>query len=273
MVEVGFGGELRSWRRRAGVSQLELALRCGASQRHISFLESGRARPSREMVFAVSEALNVPLRYRNELLLAAGFAPVYRQRGLEVEELRPVKDAIDRILIGQEPYPAVVYDWLHHVYALNDAAQHLYCFLFDVEAPDQLPALATNVLRSLLHPEGYRRHIRNWTQVAGVMLRRLQAEIAAAGNPADAVALLDELASYSSTPAHWRKCHDLDWRHPMLTVDVDKDGRAFSLFSTVVTLGAPFDVTLQEIRIEIFFPADDNSADFFKTLQHSVARA
>src|SRR5260221_5235668 len=142
-----FGPMLRAWRRRRGASQLALALQSGVSQRHVSFLESGRARPSREMVVQLSTALDVPLRQRNAMLLAAGFAPAYRETNLAAPELLPVRKAIDHMLKKQEPYPAVVIDRLWHLIQANEAAQAFTMFLFEGPPPAPPPGKSPNLLR------------------------------------------------------------------------------------------------------------------------------
>ena len=238
-------------------------MRCGSSQRHISFLESGRSNPSRVMVFALSEAMEIPMRNRNELMLAAGFAPTCCERALDDPALSSVKSAIDRIITAHDPYPAIVFDWRHDVLAANAGAIRLQMFLFDADDPDGLPAIASNVLRGLLHPDGYRQHIGNWDHVAAAMLRRLRAEVLAAGSPREGIELLDEFSAYDGAPTTWRQCPDLDRHEPMLAIEIAKDGQTIRLFSTVTSLGAPFEVTLQETRIESFFPMDAGSGDFF----------
>lgn len=260
---VTFPSVLKEWRQSTGLSQLELALRCGSSQKHISFLESGRSNPSKVMVFSISEAMQIPLRDRNELLLAAGFAPGYGKRNLDDPSLASTREAINRILENQTPYPAFVYDRLHNVLLANPAALKLQAFLYDAQSLMDLPHFAGNILRGLLHPDGYRRFVTNWDSLASVMLRRLRAEIFSAGQPKEALELLEEVSSYEGIPTDWQHRSDLDWRQPMLTVDFSKDGKEFSLFTTLTSLGAPFDITLQEIRIESYFPADDAARAFF----------
>ena len=161
-----FGPMLRTWRRRRGASQLALALQSGVSQRHVSFLESGRAKPSREMVVQLTTALDVPLRQRNTMLLAAGFAPVYRESNLAAPELAPVRQAIDRILKQQEPYPAVVIDRLWNLLQANEAAQAFTLFLFEGPPPAPPPGKGPNILQWLLDPKALRSKISNWEEVA-----------------------------------------------------------------------------------------------------------
>ena len=215
------------------------------------------------MIFALSEAMDIPMRNRNALMLAAGFAPTYKERPFDDPELESIRLAINHILKAHLPYPAVVFNWRHDIISANDAAARLLLFLFDAQNPEDLPPFSGNVLRGMLHPEGYRDRIENWDQAASTLLRRLRAEVLAAGNPEEGVALLDELAAYPGIPEGWRQCTDMDWRKPMLTVNFKKGDFSFSLFSTLTSLGAPFDVTLQEVRIESFFPADDAAKTFF----------
>ena len=215
------------------------------------------------MIFALSEAMDVPMRERNALMLAAGFAPSFPERPLGDPQLDSVRSAIDHILQAHEPYPAIVFDWRHDILAANVAAYKLLMFLFDVYEPEELPEFSKNLLRALMHPDGLRNSISNWSQTASTLLRRLQAEIRSGGDREEGIALLNELASYPGIPSDWRQCADLEWRKPVLTLEISKAGRQFRLFSTLTMLGAPFDVTLQEIRIETFFPADEHSKVFF----------
>ncbi len=262
-IDNSFPELLKSWRQTRGISQLELALRCDSSQKHISFLESGRSRPSRAMVFVVSEALEVPLRDRNELLLAAGFAPGYRESAPSDEMLSAVNSALEQLLKGNEPYPAMVFDRFHNVLQANMGALKLQMFLYGVDSLDDLPDVSTNLIKGLLHPDGYRGSIKNWEVVSTVMLRRLQAEAHAAGNPQEALDILEECVNYPGVPENWRQMVPQDWQKPILTVDIEKDGVELSFLTTLTTLGTPFDITVQEIRLESFFPADDTTRLFF----------
>ncbi len=259
-----FGLLLRDWRRRRGASQLELSLRSGVSQRHVSFLESGRARPSREMVVHLAVSLDVPLRHQNQLLLAAGFAPVYRQSNLEAPEMADVRQAIDHILNHQEPYPAIVIDRLFNVLLANTATSRLIGFLMG-------PAAAAidgpiNLLRATLAPQGLRPYIANWPEVAHYLITRTAAELALNGLDADAKAFLDELSGYPDMPTSWRDARPDDTVSPILPLHFRKDGKDIRVMTTISTLGTPQDVTLQEMRIETFFPVDADSTAFFKQL-------
>jgi transcriptional regulator with XRE-family HTH domain len=261
-----FGPMLRAWRRRRGASQLSLALQSGVSQRHVSFLESGRARPSREMVVQLSTALDVPLRQRNEMLLAAGFAPAYRESNLAAPELAPVRKAIDFMLKQQEPYPAVVIDRLWNLLQANEAANAFTVFLFEGPPSPPPPGKGPNLLRWILDPKALRSKISNWEEVARYLVSTTYAEILAAGGEPKALAFIEEIMAYPDVPTSFRKLRFEERPAPMLTVDYLVGGKALSVFTTIATLGTPQDITLQEVRVESFFPADDRSDALFKSL-------
>jgi transcriptional regulator with XRE-family HTH domain len=257
---------LRAWRRRRGASQLALALQSGVSQRHVSFLESGRAKPSREMVVQLTTALDVPLRQRNTMLLAAGFAPVYRESSFGAPELAPVRQAIERILQKHEPYPAVVIDRLWNLLQANEAAQAFTVFLFEGPPPDPPPGKSPNILHWLLDPKALRDKISNWEEVARYLVSTTYAEILADGGEPKALAFIEEIMAFPGVPASFRRLRFEERPPPVLTVDYMVGGRALSVFTTIATLGTPQDITLQEVRIECFFPADDRSDALFKSL-------
>lgn len=261
-----FGPMLRTWRRRRGTSQLALALQSGVSQRHVSFLESGRARPSREMVIQLSSALDVPLRQRNAMLLAAGFAPIYRESNLGAPELAPVRQAIDRMLKQQEPYPAVVIDRLWNLLQANEAANAFTVFLFEGLPPPSSPGTQPNLLHWLLDPRALRPKIANWEEVARYLVSTTYAEILADGGEPKALAFIEEIMAYPDVPASFRKLRFEDRPQPVLTTDYIVGGKTLSVFTTIATLGTPQDVTLQEVRIENFFPADERSDALFRSL-------
>lgn len=261
-----FGPMLRTWRRRRGASQLALALQSGVSQRHVSFLESGRARPSREMVVQLTTALDVPLRQRNAMLLAAGFAPAYRETNFAAPELQPVRKAIDHILKRQEPYPAVVIDRLWNLIQSNEAAVAFTVFLFEGPPPTPPPGKPPNILHWLLDPKALRPKIANWEEVARHLVSTTYAEILADGGEPKALAFIEEIMAYPDVPASFRKLRFEDRPQPVLTVDYVVGGKSLSVFTAISTLGTPQDVTLQEVRIESFFPADDRSDALFKSL-------
>lgn len=263
----GFGAMLREWRRRRGASQLELALRSGVSQRHVSFLESGRARPSREMVGQLAGALDVPLRQQNALLLAAGFAPVFRERDLGAPELGVVRQALDHMLRQQEPYPAVVVDRLWNLMDANEPANRMTTFLLE-GLPGQKPGTRPNLLRSILSRDLLRTRIDNWEEVARHLVRSTYAEILADGGDEDALRFIDDVMALPDVPRAWRHQRFDETPTPVLSVDFRKGDTKLRLFTTIATLGTPQDVTLQEVRVECFFPADEATERFF----HQPAR-
>jgi transcriptional regulator with XRE-family HTH domain len=244
---------LQQWRRIRRKSQLALALDADVSPRHVSFVESGRSSPSREMVLILANALDVPLRERNDLLLAAGFAPIYRQTGLAAPEMAQARRALDCLLRQQEPYPAVVMDRHWNLLTANEAGTRFFESLIDLTA---VPGQA-NVMRIMLHPDGVRRFIVNWEAVAEALVQRVHRE-AVGGVPDETTRLLlAEILAYPGVPRRWRTPNLTTAPSPLLAVQFRKDDLALSYFSTVTTLGTPQDITLQELRIESFFPADE----------------
>jgi transcriptional regulator with XRE-family HTH domain len=254
-----FGRVLREWRRTRGVSQLDLALASEVSQRHISFLESGRARPSRDMVLRLATVLDIPLRAQNVLLTAAGFAPIYEERELGDLEMRQVRKALDYLLHQHEPYPVLVIDRHWNLLMSNEAAARVLAWLRD---PATLPAhLSTggrlNLLRALCHPDGLRPYIQNWPTVAGWLIERAHREAAGDGQNDTTMALLREVLAYPEVPRAWQVPNWEGPHEPLLTVVLAKDSRVLQFFTTITTFGTPHDIALQELRLESFFPADE----------------
>ncbi|HEY7200897.1 MAG TPA: helix-turn-helix transcriptional regulator [Candidatus Dormibacteraeota bacterium] len=249
------GELLRSWRQRRNLSQLELSLGSSVSARHLSFIETGRARPSREMVVHLAERLEVPLRERNDLLLAAGYAPLYRQRALDAEDMTPVRQALDRFLRAHEPYPAVVVDGHWTIVAANDALH----VLTDGVAPDLLEPPANGV-RVLLHPRGMAPRIANLAEYSAEILRRVRRRAAITGDETLA-RLADELAGYPGVrrAAPVPEVPSADIVLPLRLRAPDGDGELVFL-STISTFGTAVDVTLAELAIEAFYPADAATA-------------
>ncbi|MEO1125005.1 MAG: helix-turn-helix transcriptional regulator [Cyanobacteria bacterium J06639_16] len=253
-----FESALKSWRKQRGLSQLALSLASDVSQRHLSFLESGRAQPSREMILRLAAVLEVPLRDQNQLLTAAGFAPVFAESDLSTPELAPVRQAIDFMLRQQEPYPAMVVDRYWHFLEGNQAAQRLFSWLIEPEAlmPFCSPSSQVNLMKAMLHPQGLRPVVANWDAIAPLLIRRVHREALTAGEDSFSQALFQELLSYPDVADCWHQKTTEIWQAPILTVAFSKDQQTMSFFSTIATLGTPYDITLQELRIECFFPAD-----------------
>jgi transcriptional regulator with XRE-family HTH domain len=256
------GGLIRQWRERRRLSQLTLALDAEISTRHLSFLETGRANPSREMVLLLARVLEVPPRGRNELLLAAGYAPVYHERGLDAPEMAQVRRALQFTLRQQEPYPALVVDGRWNILMNNEGATRLMgLFLDSGEAATLGPP---NALRLFYHPRGMRPFIVNWQATAGALIQWLHRDTLR-GRP-ETARLLDELLSYPDVPKAWRTL-DLDApAAPFLAVELVKDDLHLTFFSTLTSLGVPYDITLDELRVECFFPADEGSEALMRRL-------
>jgi transcriptional regulator with XRE-family HTH domain len=252
------GTLLRDWRQRRRLSQLDLALEAGVSARHLSFVETGRARPSREMVLHLAEQLEVPLRERNSLLLAAGFAPSYAQRALDDPELAPVRDALGLVLTGYEPHPAVAVDRGWHLVAGNRGV----AVLTGGVAPELLTP-PVNVLRLSLHPDGMAPRIANLAQWRGHLLDRLAREAALTGD-AGLVALRDELLAYPGGVEHVPP----DAGRVVVPLRIRAGEGELAFLSTVTTFGTAVDVTVAELSIEAFLPADAATAEALRALPH-----
>ena len=273
-----FAAALRYWRGKRGHSQLRLATESGISQRHISFLESGRSQPSREMILKLGVVLDIPLRERNVMLLAAGFAPAYQERKMDDPELRAVKQALDFMLAQQAPYPALVVDRLWNLVMSNEPANRFFKWLLGMPEDALIPRDGSiNVLKLTLAPDGLRPWLQNWEEVGADLLHWIQREAMSDGPGSEASALLAELRTLANMPgagagagagadaASAGVAPNLDRRAlPFLPLTVRKDGVELNLFTTITTLGTPHDVTVHELRLEAFFPADEASAEWFR---------
>jgi len=248
------GRRIRAWRQRRGLTQFELAGRAGFSVRHVSFIETGRAQPSREALLALGEVLDLPLRERNRLLESGGFADVFRETPISADEMAHMRGMLQFILDRHLPYAAIALDRHSNLLLSNQAASQFFPTLIS----PALSAATNNVLRITFHPEGSRRWIVNWPEVERHLLSRAELDL---GSTEDAVgaALLAEIRSYASalaaTDSHTAPRH----RDLLLPLHIRMGEIDLRLFSTVMTLCTPHDVTLQELRIETFFPADQES--------------
>ncbi|MDP9865394.1 MULTISPECIES: helix-turn-helix domain-containing protein [Streptosporangium] len=257
------GALLREWRQRRRLSQLDLALLADTSARHLSYVETGRARPSRAMVLRLSAALDVPLRERNTLLLAADYAPAYRESSLDDEYMASIRSALDTMLTAHEPYPAVVVDRLWNVLIGNRAMSVLMDGI-----PPHLLEPRPNVFRLLLHPDGLAAHLANLGEVRSLSLERLRRQVSATGD-AQLRALYEEVCRYP-VPADEESGETGGPGQRPSPVQVPLRIRTpygeLSMFGTMATFGAPADVTLSELAIELFYPLDRFTADALRAL-------
>jgi transcriptional regulator with XRE-family HTH domain len=259
-----FSAAMRYWRNKRGYSQLRLSTESRISQRHISFLESGRAQPSKELVLRLGLVLDIPLRQRNVMLLAAGYAPAYQERSLSDPELKSVKQALDFMLAQQAPYPALVVDRLWNLVMANAPAAAMMKWLLDMPDEQQIPHEGVNVLKLMLDPAGARKYIGNWEDVCADLLHWIQREAMSDGPGSEAAQLLTELTAFPGIKAA-TQTPNLDTRAlPFLAVSIRKEDVALNMFTTITTLGTPHDVTVHELRIECFFPADEATAEWFR---------
>jgi transcriptional regulator with XRE-family HTH domain len=243
---------LRQWRDIRGKTQLDLSFDAGVSQKHISFVESGRSIPSRQMLLDLSQALDVPLRERNELLMAAGYAPIYSDQALDAPLMNSISRALQRMLRQHEPFPAIAMDRHWNVLMTNDAAPRLFgCFIDMAARPTP-----RNLLHLMFDPAGMRPFVANWPQTARGLLGRVYRE--ALGHVIDGrtKALLTELSQYPGVKPEWRAPSSGD-ALPMIPLTFVKDGVTLNYFSMITTVGTPQTVTAEELRLECMFPADD----------------
>lgn len=249
-----FGEALRQWRKARRFSQLELAARADVSQRHLSFLETGRSKPSREMVVHLATMLELPLRHQNDLLVAAGFAPVYTETALDEPQMDQVRDALEFLLEAHEPYPALVIDRRWNLVLSNRAAGQLTAMMLGsaIDGPINLARLA-------FHPSGLRQVTVDWESTAAQLLTRLEREVNDRAADQALLALFEEVLEYPDVRP-LRRRPQLPTGHDLLLPVHYRSGEIdVRLFSTIATIGAPFDITLEELRLETLFPADEKS--------------
>jgi transcriptional regulator with XRE-family HTH domain len=251
---ISVGPRIRAWRQTRGLSQFELASRAGFSTRHVSFIETGRARPSREAVLALGEVLDLSLRDRNRLLEAAGFAHIFRETPLSADEMTHMRGKLQFILDRHLPYAAVALDRYSNILLENCAAGR---FLQAVMSPS-LIAPPSNLLRATFHPEGSRRWIVNWLEVEWHLLNQAERVLGSTDDSVGA-ALLAEIRGYASASEMANSHTALRPLDLLLPIHIRKGELDLRLFSAIMTLGTPQDVTLQELRIETYFPADQES--------------
>ncbi|TVT13984.1 helix-turn-helix transcriptional regulator [Amycolatopsis acidiphila] len=258
-------GELiRQWRERRRISQLDLSISAEISTRHLSFVETGRANPSRDMVLRLGEHLDVPLRERNQLLLAAGFAPAYRESRLDDPGLAVARAAVRRVLAGHEPYPAVVVDRYWNLVDSNESI----AVLTEGVAPELLAAPA-NVLRIALHPEGMAPRVLNLGEWRADLLGRLRRQVETTADPG----LAELLAEIRAYPCDQPETGNPERGEIFVPLRVRHGEAELSFFSTIATFGHPVEITLSELAIESFYPADDTTGEYLRQLAASRGAA
>ncbi|MEV0915170.1 helix-turn-helix transcriptional regulator [Streptomyces sp. NPDC049967] len=261
-LDTGVGPLLRSWRERSRISQLELALRADSSARHISFIETGRARPSEEMVLRLAEHLDVPVRERNALLVVAGYAPRYTETALDDPAMGALREGMDRLLQGYDPYPALVVDGMYNVVAANQGIARM-----TAGVAEHLLAPPLNAMRLTLHPEGLAPRIHNLREWRADLLAQMERQIALVRS-AELRELYEEVAGYPVEPAPGGR----EWDGPSSSVPfalpllIEQDGRLLSFVASIATFNTPMDVTVAELAIETFLPADPGTAAYLRSL-------
>lgn len=257
-----FSDVCREWRKFRKLSQLDLALAANVSQRHVSWLETGRSAPSREMVIRLADAMDIPLRERNGLLQAAGYSAAYRESRLDDPLMAPVLGAIESILDHHEPLPAIVVDRFWNVKMKNRAAELLLGLGGDVRElmRDSGGGDEVNLAWLTVHPQGLRRFITNWEQAAPAFVRRLRSEARAAIDP-ELRSRIEAIIALAGVDGDERP--DQEQLLPVLPLEVAAGELELRLFTVMSTIGTPQDITADELRVEAFYPADDATARFF----------
>ena len=277
----GVGPLLRRWRESRHLSQLELGLEAEVSARHISFLETGRAEPSRQMILTLSNVLDVPLRERNLLLLAAGYAPIYGESSLDDPRMAQIRAVVEVILKSNEPRSAIAHDRHWNVVMCNDAFVRFLTVTLG-RKPENLSPLRVcsppyvNVLHLLFDPDSVRRVIVNWEAIARSLLNEAYRRLSWARDDT-LKQLITDILSYPGVPARWRE-PDLEAPHDLiLPMELNLDGEIARMFSTITTVSTPHDVTLQDLHVEVFYPADAETESVLQAyrdrLDHKLTQA
>jgi len=248
------GDLLKQWRGVRGRSQLDISVDTGISQRQISFIESGRSVPSRSTLMGIAQALEIPLRERNALLLAAGYAPLYSGAAWNSDEMKSISKALERMIAQHEPYPAIVMDRYWNVLQTNDAAPRFFNGFIDMSAQPS----PRNMLHLIFDPKGMRPFIAGWETLARSLIHRVRRE--AVGHIVDQKTkdLVTELLAYPDVQSEWRAL-DRPSALPMIPMSFVKDGAMMNYFSLVTTVGTPQTIAAQELRVECLYPADDET--------------
>jgi len=258
-----FGALLRGWRVARRMSQMDLAAAANVSSRHFSCVETGKAQAGRDVVIRIAETLEIPLRDRNALLMAAGYAPIYPETALATSHLAEVRKAIDLLLAQQEPFPASVLDRHWNIVQSNKGFDRVVSHVLGGR-----PSRHANMIRQIFDPEDVRRTIVNWDEIAGAVIGNLQHTLAA--TPGDDIghALVAEVLAYPGVPTRWRQLDVATAPSPLLTTVMHDGEGELSFFSTITTFAMPRDVTLEELRIECCFPTDARTRAVLEGLAH-----
>ncbi|NIE62830.1 helix-turn-helix transcriptional regulator [Burkholderia sp. Ax-1719] len=257
MKDTEFGKLLRYWRDVRGVSQLDLSLEAGVSQRQISFIESGRSVPGRDTILTLAQTLDVPLRERNALLHAAGYAPMYSEAPWDAKEMQGVIRALERIMRQHEPFPAIAMDRHWNVLMTNAAAPRFFGHFIDMNARTG----PRNMLHLMFDPQAMRPFVHDWENVARSLLQRVHREAVGHVIDGNTQTLLDALLAYPDVPADWRTHHApvSTAALPVIPLAFECDGKVRRYFSMVTSVGTPLSVAAQELRLESMFPADEET--------------
>jgi transcriptional regulator with XRE-family HTH domain len=248
------GNLLKQWRGVRGRSQLAISVNTGISQRQISFIESGRSVPSRSTLMCIAQALQIPLRERNALLLAAGYAPLYSNAAWNSDEMKSVGKALERMIAQHEPYPAIVMDRYWNVLLTNDAAPRFFNCFIDMSARPS----PRNMLHLMFDPKGMRPFIADWEALGKTLIQRVHSE--SVGHIVDQTTqgLVAELLAYPDVQSNWRAPERLS-ALPIIPMSFVKDGAMMNYFSLITTVGTPQTIAAQELRVECMYPADDET--------------
>lgn len=257
-----FGDVLRTWRNRRNQSQLTLAGAAGVSQRHISFLETGRSRPSREMVMHLGLVLDVPLRDRNGMLIAAGFAPVFPERSIDHPDMVDIRRALEAMLDAHDPFPAYVVDRHWNLVMANPAAGAMIASL-----PEPAQALAGNLAHLMLHPDGMRTTVDNWDDAAAAVLLRLEHEADESPGDQGLLELLERIRTYPDLPGERELSRVPSAHEVLLPLEIRLGEDVLSFYTTIATLASPSDITLQELRLETLLPANPATEAVLRSLR------
>lgn len=257
--ETTFGNLLKHYRKQRNFSQLDLALASDVSQRHISFLESGRANPSQDMILQLATVLDIPLREQNIMLTTAGFAPIYSESDLSSPEFEPIRKALDFILLSQTHSPVLVMDRYWNLIQSNPVSQRLMNWLIDSEDLHNRFYIdgKINLMRLMFHPQGLKPFVANWEEIASHLIKRVYREAIANDSSKQTKQLYQEFMTYPDVPQLWKLFNSQTWQMPLLTINFLKNGLNLNFFTAIATLGTPQDIMLQELRIETLFPADE----------------